>query len=609
MSFEMRTARIWVLWAALGSASVGACGPKTPLDPGIAVAGSREAQVELRRLEDQWELSSGPKRASLRADLERFVAEYGSDPSARRARLLLAQIALMERRLSSAEEILLPILGGPFGPARDEAEVILAAIENRRGNYQNALDRLAPLEGKLLSREARDQYARERASAAIAARRWRLTLDAMIAWLVESDNSRHVKEWTEAAIVQIPPVALSRLLADWEEAETPALAEANDWVRRVVIEHLSGEALRTKDAHLARDLLERSPPWLRAGKNGDALSVLAALAQKEARIIGVGVGVLMGGASEEVERRSARVGAGIVRGLDLGRADGALAGIKMLAAENRGSTSTALGTLTGLGASVLVAGFDADGATEAMAFAEARKVPVILMHQPRERTKSAYGFVFGVGQEIQVDAVQANERFRDKWKMVGEGGTACPAKGTRPGTTTLPWEEWRDEGRRAVLVLADSSCCSRVYSELAQTPWAPEIIFGLEGADTKAFGARAPLRLSSGSYPRVEAAPLSGQMSENEKAILEGKAPPQLEAGDFYYSLGVDVARLLAEALRHFPEAQVTEREEVRDHYEKVRAALLDARAPLLTSDAQGFTSDGELSRTVQIQGLSGGVK
>jgi hypothetical protein len=513
----------------------------------------------------------------------------------------------MERRLDSAEKILQPILRGPFGPAQDEAQVIFAAVENRRGDYQSALDRLAPLEGKLLSREARDQYARERTQAAIAARRWRLTLDAMIAWLVESDNARHVKDWTASAIVQVPTVALARLLADWDsEAETPDEVQANEWIQRVIIEHLSGAALRGKDAHLARDLLHLSPPWLRAGKNGDALSVLAALAEKEARIIGRGVGVVMGGASEEVQRRSARVGAGIVRGLDIGGESGSGAGIKMLAAENRGSTSTALGSLTGLGASILVAGFDPEGAAEAMAFAEARKVPVIVMHPPEGGAKSPYGFVFGVGEEAQVDVVQATERFRDKWTMVGGGGTTCPRTSSRPGTTELPWEEWRSAGRRAVLVLGDATCCSRVYAELSATPWAPEIIFGLEGADTRTLGKRPPLRLSSGQHPEVEEAPLSGQMSEEEKAILQGKAPSSHPAGDFYFSLGVDVARLLSEALRPFPEAQMTEKEQVHDHYEKVRAALLDARAPLITTDAQGFSSAGEVSRTLRIRGVEG---
>lgn len=610
MGFEMRRAQHWVLRGTLACACLWACSSKSPEDPGIAAAGSREAQSELRRLEEKWELRSGPSRAELRPDLERFVTQYKSDPSAAKARLLLGRIALMERRLGSAEEILKPVMRGAPGPVRDEAEVILAAIEHRRGNHERALSRLAPLEGKLLSREARDQYAQERTRAAIAARRWRLTVDSMIAWLAESDNSRDVQKWTESAIVQVPNVALARVLADWDaEEDSQAEEEASDWIQRVIIEHLSREALRARDAHLARDLLEWAPPWLRAGKSGDALSVLAALAQKEARIVGRGVGVVMGGETEEVQRRSARVGMGIVRGLDLGRFADTGETVKMLAAENHGSTSAALGTLTGLGASILVAGFDADSASQAIAFAESRKVPVVVLHEPREGAKSAYGFVFGVERRTQIEAVERTEGFADKWTIVGEGGSACPDAGTRPGAMTLPFEAWRSEGLRAVLVLADSACCSRVHAQFARAPHAPRIIFGLEGADTATVGRPAPLRLAVGQYPAPSSRSTGVQMSEVEKDILDGKAPPRPQASDWYYSLGVDVARLLAEALRHLPETQVTDKEQVREHHEKARAALLDARAPLITADAQGFTSAGTVKRTLRIQIPEGAQK
>lgn len=598
------------MWGALVCASLWACSPKSPDDPGIAVAGSREAQTELRRLEEKWELRAGPARAELRPELERFVVQYKNDPSVARARILLAQIALSERRLGSAEEILEPILRGPRGPSRDEAEVVLAAIDNRRGNHQRALSRLSPLEGKLLSHEARDQYARERTNAAIASRRWRLTVDSMIAWLVESNNSRHVKEWADATIVQVPTAALSRLLADWDsEADSPALMAANDWMQRVIIEHLSREALRARDPHLARDLLDRAPPWLRAGESGDALSVLAALAQKEARIVGRGVGVVMGGETEEVQRRSARVGMGVLQGLDLGRAGSDGTGVKMLAAENRGSTSAALGTLTGLGVSILVAGFDMESATDAIAFAESRKVPVVVMHEPREGTKSDYGFLFGVDRKAQLDAVQMTKAFADRWTLVGEGGASCPTVSARPGTNTLPWEQWRIKDVRAVLVLGDSTCCARVHAELTRAPFAPQVIFGLEGADTKSFGGPAPLRLSVGQYPEVRAPAAGVQLSEAEKEILEGKAPPQVHPTDWYFSLGVDLARLLGEALRHLPEKQVTDKEQVREHYEKARSALLDARAPLITADAQGFTSAGRIQRILRVQSSLGARK
>lgn len=585
------------------------CSPKAAEDPGLSIADSRAAQAELRRLEDQWELRAGPARAQLRTDLEDFVRRFPKDRSVARARLMLAQIALMERRLGSAEEILEPILRGAPGPTQDEAQVVLAAIDNRRGDHRRALERLTPLDGKLLSREARDQYARERINAAIAARRWRLTVDAMVAWLSESDNSKHVEEWTEAAIVQVPTRALSRLLADWDSARRSDVDEkASDWIHRAVIEHLSREALRARDARLARDLLETAPPWLRAGKSGDDLSVLAALAEKEARIRGRGVGIVMGGENEVLRRRSARVGMGLVHGLDLGRApsETSTTAVQMLVADNRGSTSAALGTLTGLGASILIAGFDTESATEAIVFAESRQVPVVLLHPPREGAESSYGFFLGVDDAAQTAALESTE-LAGKWMLVGRGGTDCPAEDGRPTTTTLPWETWRAEGHRAVLVLGDSRCCSRVYSELAQTRWNPILIFGLEGADARVYGERQPLRLSVGQYPaRLPSASL-GQISDEERAIMEGKAPPRLSADDWYFSLGVDAARLCSEALKHFPETQVTDKQRVREHHAKARAALLDARAPLITADARGFDSTGRIQRKIAVRGLEEG--
>src|SRR5690606_33400298 len=136
-------------------------------------------------------------RRELRPRLEEYVENHADEPNAERARLMLSQIALSERRLGSAEEILSPLLNGSVGWARDEAQVILAALENRRGNPEKALRLLEPLHGKLLSREARDQYARERTNAALSTRRWRLAVSATISWLSESGmHSRAAKEWT-----------------------------------------------------------------------------------------------------------------------------------------------------------------------------------------------------------------------------------------------------------------------------------------------------------------------------------------------------------------------------------------------------------------------------
>lgn len=562
--------------------------------PRPAVAGSIEAQDELRGLEEQWELRSHIARKELRPDLQRFIEEYQADPSVARARVMLAQIALYDRRYDAAEEIVQPLIDGFPGVARDEAVVILAAIDNRRGDHQKALARLAPLEGKLLTRESRDQYSRERTSAAMAERRWRLTVAAMTAWLVESGaDSAHVKEWISSAIVNVPSRALARLLADWPaESRDPREARARDWIHRLVIEHLAQEALRAQDAQLATDLLEHSPPWLRAGESGDKLAVLATLAQKEAQIVGRAVGVVLGGESVREQRRSVRVALGLMRGLrgDEGKA------VKFLAAENRGSLSAALGTLSSLGASVLVAGVDAAGAQEAISFAETRKVPVVVMNEPLQTSGLDYGFVFGVGYDAEREAAERVFAVT-RWISVGTKAVPCSGPVSRPSTVSFPLFQWRDDGTEGILILGDEDCARRLTSEIAGIGWSPLVVWGLEAAHSLTTPTENTAALRAGSFPRPQRTPSTDRMSEIEKAMTEGGSPAEILPRDWYFTLGLDVAGLARAALSKLPENAVTDQTEVRRRHQLARDALLKARVELVSTSARGFSPNHRVER------------
>src|SRR5690606_22111151 len=107
-----------------------------------------------------------------------------------------------------------------------------------------------------------------------------------------------------------------------------------------------------------------------------------ALAQEEAQIRGRSVGVVLGGATVEERRRSVRVALGLRRGLraSAGDQESEEQSIEFLSAENRGSLGAALGMLSSLGASILVAGVNDEGALEALSFSEVRKVPVVVMN-------------------------------------------------------------------------------------------------------------------------------------------------------------------------------------------------------------------------------------
>ena len=73
-------------------------------------------------LEEHFEPAGEAGRKELRPELEAFVRRYPRDKGSERARLLLARIAVSERRFGAAEEILTRLLALDPGAARDEAK-------------------------------------------------------------------------------------------------------------------------------------------------------------------------------------------------------------------------------------------------------------------------------------------------------------------------------------------------------------------------------------------------------------------------------------------------------------------------------------------------------
>jgi hypothetical protein len=584
-----------------------ACKKTGPSGPALAVTNSLEAQQELRALEERWEVESDTTRRELREDLEAFIRRHGTDPSVARARVLLAQIALLERRLGDAEEIIAPVSLGPKGSARDEAMVILAAIDNRRGNHEEALRRLEPLSGKLLTREGKDRYSRERTIAAMASRRWRLSIAVMVTWLSESEpETAHVKRWIESAIDGVPSHALTRLLEDFEH-ETPedSKTTARDWLHRVLIERLSEDALSREDPLLARDLLTRALPWLRASKEGAELALLAAKVQKDAQVTGRAVGVVLGGDSEFKRRSSIRFASGMLRGLGLGLG---LASdshrVRTLTAEDRGSVASALSELSGLGASILIAGVDEEGAEAALAFAESRGVPVIALSQPKTHRELNFGFVFGVGEARQEKILADLLPEAATWAFVGANGSPCRSAAVATETEGPSFRLWKEQGVQAVGILGNASCTRDVIHELSAISWSPAVIVGLEGAHEE-FVHEGPGRsLQVGGFPLPDSGNRGYQASQLEDEVAQGRRPPPLtQESDWFFTLGFDLARLVEAALVMMPDTQVTQKEEVRIRHEQVRAALLKVRVPLVSTEASGFSMDHFVERAFSLSG------
>lgn len=587
-----------------------ACRKQGPTGPSLSATDSLEAQKDLRSLQEQWEIKTEMGRRELRPSLESYIEKYGTDPSVAKARILLSQIALLDGRFSEAEQILLPVSGGPQGSARDEATVILAAIDNRRGAPEKALARLEPLAGKLLTREAKDQYSRERSRAAIDARRWRLALSVMVTWLLESGSeSAQVKKWIASAVDDVPNHALSRLMVDFERETTEKKeTAAREWVLGVLVSKLSEEALAKRDPSLARDLLADAPPWLRGTKDGQALSLLASTAEKNAQVTGRAIGVVLGGKTEDERRRSIRFASGVMRGLGLGRADGPRK-VRYIAVEDRGSLTSALSTLTGLGASVLIAGTDEASASEALAFAESRKVPVIALSEPDTVRKLHFGFVFGVGRKEQKTVLPQLLPGVENWIFVGEGEFACPQALDEAESNPFPIGLWKEQGVDGLGLLGDGSCTKAFLSELQGSKWTPSVVVGLEAAHDEFFQKQKQLKLTVGAFPLPNAEFTEGPMSSMEKSIARGeRLPAMMPQSDWFFTLGMDLARLVEGALLTLPDTEVTREAEVRERHDQVRVALETVQAPLVSTNARSFSAEHLIARDFSLSGASSGM-
>ena len=515
-----------------------------PDDARVAAAENPAAQRELRELEAEWAVASSLERQGMRGRLEQFVLEWKDDASAVRARLLLARALLLAGNATGAEQALGPVLALPAGLSRDEASIVLAAVRHRQKRDVEALALLEPLAGKLVTDEARHEFAEVRVQAALAARRWRLAVDTMVTWVDDAGaRADEVRPWVARAVVEVPDQALARVLEDWSTEKSES--DGRTFVTGVMVRHLAKRALETDDPRLARQLLEHSPAWLRTSDAGDALTLLSSRAEEGAHVSGRIVGVVVGGPDPLSQTRSAALAAGLMQGLSAARADGDSQAIGLVFEGADAGIRSALAALRGQGAVVLVAATDPVSSLDALAFAESRRIPVVVLASPPELSAERlhYGFDFGValGQQRQAIEAALTSKGRLPVAFVGPTGVPCPAFESRPGQSTLPLGEWKELGIRSIGLLGDAHCAKQVITETLGLPTRPSFVLGLEAGSAEELArtpAKRPLQvahLSVGRYPL----PVTPRKSDRFEA---GEGDEVQAAPSFFEAVGRDLA-------------------------------------------------------------------
>lgn len=548
--------------------------------PVVIAAEGKDAQSQIRSLLERWEISSPTARASMRAELELFVRRYKTDPSARQARLMLAQLALNERQFKAALEYLEVLLREKPGRLRDEAELVMAAVEIRQGKLDAGLLRLAPLEGKLLSKSAEETFYKERVSAAMLARRWRLALDSMLAWLKKPGQikNRDTKHWITEAVSQIPAQALFRVIKPGDATQGLSSSdEAERWFERLLLENIARAALAREDARLARDLIDHAPSWLRAGPQGEALLRLSAFAQNAAQISGRSIGIVLGGANEQARSRNLRVASGVLSAL---RQTASELSIHYVTAEDVGSTATALATLSGQGASYLLAGVDESSAKAALSYAQNAGVPTLLMVQPsHDYVQGDYGFMMGASEAEQL-AVLATEHV----EPLVLGGESHPCEELVAGSGQSLFERATPH----VAFLGDAFCLNIVATAFSRHGIYPSWSLGLASAN--------------GPYPEGASIQILTTETFPVTTTTSASTAGADVRGDWFSALGFDAAQLVVEALRRLPESALTDREEVRAHHQRAQAMLMQVEAPLITSSSRRFNKKKSIDRQLGIR-------
>lgn len=549
--------------------------------PYVVAADAKDAQSQVRHFKEQWELSTPLSRRQLRADLEQFVRRYRGDPSSREAELMLAEIALDERRFDAAIAILEPLLAQPAGRLRDEAQLIMAAVEIRQGKPDAGLLRLAPLEGKLMLPEAEERFYREQIGAALLARRWRLAVDAMHSWLEKQDatKGRSIKQWVSEALAEVPAQALLDIV---KPERGGVLAEPADetrrWLLHAMIERIARAALETQDAQLASALLEWAPPWLKAGEQGEALLSLSSQAATAAQIAGRALGFVLGGETELVRTRNMRVAAGVLLALSESRARGV--SVDYLTAEDQAGTAQALGDLSGQGASLVIGGVDEASARAALLFAQTQMVPTMVLVQPRVAPPaSSFGFVVGVSEAEEVAALT---RAQEPEPLV-LGGERYPCAELLGQQTS----ELLGQTKQSVIFLGEASCLRAMMGNGAAAQFR-EWSLGLLPASGPLPEGALFRHLTCGSYP-------PGPIGAEKQAGAKN--------WDWFFALGYDSAQLGILALGTLPSRTVTERDQVRAVHERAALSLKAVRGRLVTSDVQGFDERHRIARQLVVAG------
>ncbi len=565
--------------------------------------GAKEAvQVDrLELLESYWAVAERGARLQMKAELEKFIADYSESELTDRARVLLAWILVEQRKLESARKEL-NRLTVTQGRLFDEKELLLGKIARREGDAAESLKHLLPLRGKLFTDEAQRVHSAELVQSAIAARRYRLAIDAMVTRAQQAlKNNRKLSDEIVQDIRSLPVHILLRIAEEFYSTEPGNEVNEVDVARgellEVIVNYLAKQAVKQKDSRLARDLLESAPTWLRAGPYGDELSNLSLLAREEARINGRTIGVVLGGVDPEdnkTQARSIQVALGLSRAIK----QAPEAQVELVFAENRGSLRAALGVLTGMGASILVSGVNPQQSAQARRYANENQVPVLLLTPPESgESLGEFAFSLGLSESEQLAFMLSEREPKDPTEELVRlqpvfSNEVCLSPLARQAALLSLVNGFEKDQDIQLAFFGSVSCARALLRTLKVRQSRASVILGLEASPLNT-ARKDVTRLSAGDWQSVARAP--------QFAYSELEVQPFRGASSWFGSLGIDAARLALAALKLLPNDGAVKQARVKARYRQAQRALATVSTDLLTSSMNGFDAKHRIPYRISI--------
>lgn len=601
-----------------------------------SLADTTAASQAFERIRVAWSRNDPGDRPRLRRELEAFTQAFPTDGLAPLVRTYWV-LSLMEAPAdwSQAERRHLAQPRPPPGSALDVYLIAGAKLLRYHHQPEAAFELLRPIVGSVVDARARALLQEELTFDALEAREPYEAIAYMDAWLRGATEEDRATSEAKVAIA-LGAVPESTLRGSLEAMRASRkVGESHGYgiaIERLLTERLGQIAVDRGDATLARWLLDPEAGVALLGEEvSAALGQLATSRRGVGSVAGRTLGLVLPTSSAALRDEASEVLRGVLWAIDPGRDDAAKdAPVRLVTRDDAGDPSrltASLEEVAGEGASVIIAALDPEAARRALDWSALSSLNVIVLALPTGTKGGAPGggpSGFSVGEdwsaeldalaaaltsapggasaavatladvEAQASLVAAVGASRPLWRQPVSCDTSSSP---RVGECRFPLAEWDRGGIQRWLVAGAASCADDLLRGLRDRPRRGVVALSLEASDARertSPGIRV-IGAAAGVVPIAAARADDPRLGDVTAMVARTGL-----AASWWAALGHDAAALAARALASLPANSTSDPEAIERRRATARQGLVDARAPLWTSDRDGFDATRALPRTIR---------